>query len=409
VPIDRLEPDVVAEANGEDGGRKVDWARANMPILAAARSELARERPLDGRRVGICLHVRRKTAVLVDVLRAGGAEVIITGSPATTDDDVAAFMAQDPGIRVYAQRADGLDEHRRHLDRVLAAGPDLLVDNGAELVAATVALGSAHVVAAATEETTSGARRLREDLRDGVQFPVVVINDSPLKALVENQYGVGPTVVEGFMRATNRGVATTAFAVVGYGPCGRGIARALRALGGSVTVVERNVVRALEAAFDGMRVADLTRALPAADVVITATGQKGILRRDQFALLRDGAVLANTGHFGDEIDVEDLEAIAVAERRLDEEITEYELPSGSSIRLLARGEMLNLAAAGGNPIEVMDLGYALQAHALVALARGQDAFPPGPQPVPDAINRTVGIAFLRTLSTVSFESDASFD
>jgi adenosylhomocysteinase len=406
--MDDLEPDITAEADAAAGARSVAWARANMPILESVRAEFVRERPLESRRIGMCLHVRRKTAVLVEVLRAGGADVVITGSPATTDDPVAAFLAVDPGIRVYARKTDALEEHRRHVERVIAADPDLLVDNGADLIAATAATGSSRVVAA-TEETTSGARRLHDELAGRVGFPVVVINDSPLKSLLENQYGVGPTVVEGFMRATNCLVATTTFVVVGYGPCGRGIARALRALGGSVTVVERNVVRALEAAFDGMRVSDLPRALPEADVVITATGRAGVLRRDEFLSLRDGALLANTGHFGDEIDVSELERLAGATRELDEDIVEYDLPTGRRVRLLAHGEMLNLAAAGGNPIEVMDLGYALQARAVAALSRAPDSFEPGPQPVPDAINRTVGIALLNTLSVAEFGSEASFD
>jgi adenosylhomocysteinase len=407
-PIGDLEPDLVAEADAADGARRVAWARANMPVLDSVRAEFTRQRPLEGRRVGMCLHVRRKTAVLVEVLRAGGAEVAITGSPATTDDCVAAFLALDPGVRVYARRTDGREEHHRHVVRVLAAEPDVLVDNGADLIAATVARGSSRVIAA-TEETTSGAARLRENLAGEVQFPVVVINDSPLKSLLENQYGVGPTVVEGFMRATNRLVATTTFVVVGYGSCGRGIARALRALGGSVTVVERNVARALEAAFDGMRVRDLPRALPDADVVITATGRERILLRDEILLLRDGAVLANTGHFGNEIDVAELERLATATRELDDHITEYELQGGRCVRLLARGEMLNLTAAAGNPIEVMDLGYAIQARVVAALSLAPEAFAPGPQPVPDEINRSVGIAFLRTLSVVELGPDAGFD
>src|SRR5215467_6100757 len=238
------------------GAERVGWTRANMPLLAALRSELALERPLAGRRLGMCLHVEPKTAVLVEALVAGGCEIALTGSPATTDDTTAALLASMDGVTVFATNA----AHAAHLERVLAFAPDLLLDNGAELIAAAAERGLG--VAAATEETTSGANRLKAELDGRVPFPVVVIDDSPLKRLIENTYGVGPTVVEGFMRATNLLVAATVFCVVGYGACGRGVARALRADGATVLVVERDPVRALEAAFDGMTVRGLDEALP---------------------------------------------------------------------------------------------------------------------------------------------------
>lgn len=400
------EPSIAADPEAaRAGAERIAWARENMPLLAALRLELERERPLAGRRVGMCMHVRAKTAVLVEVLRAGGADVVLTGSPATTDDGVAAALALDLGIRVYARRTDTLEDHRRHVERVLASEPDLLLDNGADLVAATVERPSSPVVAA-TEETTSGATRLRTELAGRIAFPVVVVNDSPLKQLLENQHGVGPTVVEGFVRATNFSVAASTFVVVGYGSCGRGIARSLRALGAAVIVVERSVVPALEAAFDGMRVMDLPRALPEADVVVTATGQARVVGGDDLLRLRDGALLANAGHLGLEIDVPALEALAASRRRFGPHVVEYELPGGRRVRLLGGGEMLNLTAAAGNQVQVMDLGFALQGHALRALALSPDDFAPGPQPVPDAINRRVGLDMLRTLSVVELSPEA---
>jgi adenosylhomocysteinase len=367
-----------------------------MPLLAALREEFQRGRPLEGRRLGMCLHVEPKTAVLIEVLRAGGCDVVLTGSPATTDDRTAAALAREPGVVVYATTADTAADHAAHVDRVLDTEPDLLLDNGADLIAGSIGRARTRVEAA-TEETTSGGNRLREELAGRVPFPVVVINDSPLKLLIENQYGVGPTVVEGFMRATNCLVAATTFAVVGYGACGRGVARALRALGGTVVVVEIDPVRALEAAFDGMRVLDLESALAASDVVITVTGRTGIIGPAQLLLLRDGAMLANAGHFS-EIELEEL--ARHPSRRLTAHVTEHALPNGRTIRLLGRGEMLNLTGATGNQIQVMDLGFALQAHSLRALATGAGDFVPGPQPVPEAINRAVGTAMLATLSTV---------
>jgi adenosylhomocysteinase len=390
----------------EDGARRVAWTRGNMPLLAGLRAEFAAELPLKDRQLGMCLHVEPKTAVLVEVLRAGGAQVFITGSPATTDDGVAAFLTRDEGVRVYARKADTLADHHRHIDRVLSSDPDLLLDNGADLIAEVTKQGSR--VTAATEETTTGANRLRAELAAAVPFPVIVVNDSPLKLLIENLYGVGPTVVEGFMRATNCVVATSTFAVVGYGSCGRGVARSLRALGASVIVVERDPVRALEAAFDGMRVMNLGAALRQAGIVITVTGRPGILRGEELLELRDGTLLANAGHFGLEIDVPALAQLAVSAEPITAQITEYRLADGRRIRLLGRGEMLNLTAATGNQIQVMDLGFAIQAHSLRALAAGPGRFPAGPQPVPADINRRIGVDLLKTLSVVVFESESDY-
>jgi adenosylhomocysteinase len=398
--ISQLEPSVVEDASLADAGDRVlEWTRRNMPLLARLHRELGREQPLAGRRIGMCLHVEAKTAVLVEVLRAAGAEVVATGSPATTDDRVAAALARDPGVRLYARKADLLDDHRRHVTRVLASAPDLLLDNGADLIAATVEAGGGRVVAA-TEETTSGRHRLLGELAGRIPFPVVVINDSPIKLLFENEHGIGPAVVDGFLRATNGLVAAKTFAVVGFGSCGRSLARTLRALGASVVVVERDPVRALEAVFDGMRVAPIERAVAQADVVVTVTGRPGAVTTEVMGFLRDGAILANVGHFATEIDVAGLEGLASSSAELRDAVTEYVLGDGRTVYLLARGEMLNLAAANGHQIQIMDLGFALQAHSMRALALDPAAFVPGYNPVPGTIDRAVADEALATLSTV---------
>jgi adenosylhomocysteinase len=370
------------------GAERVAWTRSNMPLLAALRDELAREQPFAGRRLGMCLHVEPKTAVLVEALVAGGCEVVLTGSPATTDDGTAAALVA-AGVTVYARAADDAADHAAHVERVLEARPDCLLDNGADLIAGAVARGLP--VDFATEETTSGANRLKEELAGDVPFPVVVIDDSPLKRLIENTYGVGPTVVEGFMRLTNCLVPATTFAVVGYGACGRGIARALRADGATVIAVEVDPVRALEAAFDGMRVLDLDRALAEADVVITVTGRTGMVGRRELEAMRDGAIVANAGHFSE------LVVDGLPRRRLAPGVEELTV-GAKTLRLLGRGEMLNLTGATGNQIQVMDLGFALQARSLRALARDVGSFAPGPQPVPREIDDAVGRAMLATLS-----------
>ena len=362
-----------------------------MPLLARLLEEFSASRPLAGRRLGMCLHVEPKTAVLVEVLLAGGCELALTGSPATTDDGIAALLASWPGVTVWASNADDVEAHREHVGSVLDWRPDLLLDNGAELIGGAAERGLP--VTAATEETTSGANRLKAELRGGVPFPVVVIDDSPLKRLIENTYGVGPTVVEGFMRATNLLVAATVFCVVGYGACGRGVARALRADGATVLVVERDPVRALEAAFDGMAVRELADALPQADVVVSVTGSTGVIGAREVELVRDGALLANAGHFS-ELDVA---ALGPGEQ-LSEHVAEHEV-AGKRVRLLGRGEMLNLTAASGNQIQVMDLGFALQAHSLRALAADPSRFAAGPQPVPREIDDDVARAMLGALSS----------
>jgi adenosylhomocysteinase len=395
-----LEPNVVEDQELAGAGERVlAWTRRNMPLLATLRAELAVERPLAGRRLGMCLHIESKTAVLIEVLRAGGAEVVATGSPATTDDRVAAALARDAGIRLYARKADTIEDHYVHVERVLASDPDLLLDNGADLIAATVERGRGRVVAA-TEETTSGRNRLLGELEGRIPFPVIVINDSPIKLKFENEHGIGPAVVDGFLRATNSLVAGKTFAVVGFGSCGRSLARTLRALGAVVIVVEHDPVRALEAAFEGMRVASIERAAELADVLVTVTGRPGAVTADVFDHLKDGVMLANVGHFATEIDVAGLGRLATRTTEIRESVTEYELPDGRSVYLLARGEMLNLAAANGHQIQIMDLGFALQAHSLRVLSLDPHAFSHGYNAVPEAINRKVAEQALGTLSTV---------
>jgi adenosylhomocysteinase len=400
-PLTALEPSNIEDPALADEGRRVlEWTRLNMPLLASLRDELAATRPLEGRRIGMCLHVEAKTAVLVEVLRAGGAELVLTGSPATTDDRVAAFLSEDPGVRVHARKRDTMASHHEHVERVLASRPDLLLDNGADLIASTVEPGSASRVVAATEETTSGRHRLLGELAGRVPFPVVVVNDSPIKLLFENEHGIGPAVVDGFLRATNGLVAAKTFAVVGFGSCGRSLARTLRGLGASVIVVERDPVRALEAAFEGMRVSSVERAAAAADVLVTVTGRPGAVTTEVLASARDRLVLANVGHFATEIDVAGLERMAESHRQVKADVEEFVLPDGRTLYLLARGEMLNLAAASGHQIQIMDLGFALQAHSMRALATNPCAFAAGYNPVPPEIDRAVAAAALRTLSTV---------
>src|SRR5215467_9105612 len=372
----------------EQGIQKIRWAELHQQLLQRLRQQFSETKPFAGLTIGICLHVEPKTAVLCTVLQAGGATVVITGSPGTTKNDVAAAL-RHAGVIVYGQQEDDLTTHQEHIRQVLSHDPHLLLDNGADLVAAYLGHPGQGRVIASTEDTTTGANRLRGELRSAVALPIIVINDSPLKLIMENEHGVGPTIVEGFMRETNLLVQSKQFVVFGYGSVGRGIARCLRRLGGQVTVVELDPIRALEAVLDGMSVTTLEEAIGIGEVFFTATGRPGVIAGDSFDHLPDGAILANAGHFSWEIDIAELRQRATAIERFREWVELITLEDGRRITLLAQGEMLNLAGGGGNPVETMDIGFSLQARSLAYLASQHADLPHGPQPVPAEINTQV--------------------
>jgi adenosylhomocysteinase len=356
----------------------VRWAAAHMPLLHDTMQRSGHV--FDGLRVGICLHIEPKTAVLATLLARAGASVRLTGSPGTTKADVAAAL-QDTGVEVTTAAG------------VLDLEPDLLLDNGADLTLGLLERGVPAHFRGGTEETTTGALRLREGGHDNLPFPVVVINDSPLKQLVENRFGVGQSVVQGFMNATNRMLPGARALVLGYGPCGRGVAQTLRLLGARVTVAEPDPYRRLEAVLEGHTVGPAAGLLPAADLVFLATGRTGVLGPDEVARLRDGVVLAGVGHRGDEVD---LTLLGVPGPVTGTHHRTYLLGDGRRVNVLAETRMINLVAAGGNPIEAMDLGLTLQAASLAAIAGGEVG--PGVQPVPDAIDRRVAEEFTATLT-----------
>jgi adenosylhomocysteinase len=381
----------------EQGMLKIRWAELHQRLLQRLREQFSETKPFAKLTIGMCLHVEPKTAVLCSVLQAGGANVVITGSPGTTKNDVAAAL-KHAGVIVYGQQEDDSTKHQVNIRQVLSHDPHLLLDNGADLIATYLAHPGGGRVIASTEETTTGANRLRGELRSTLSLPIIVINDSPLKLIMENEHGVGPTIVEGFMRETNLLIQSKIFVVFGYGSVGRGIARCLRRLGGQVTVVELDPIRALEAALDGMRVTTLEEAIGTGEVFFTATGRPGAIAGESLDRLPDGAILANAGHFSWEIDIAELRRRATAVERFREWVELFTLADGRRITLLAQGEMLNLAGGGGNPIETMDLGFALQAQSLAYLAAHHKHLPPGPQPVPSEINATVARWMVENLS-----------
>ena len=383
----------------ERGRKRIEWIRSRMPLLAAARAQFADTRPFAGRRIGMSLHLEPKTAVLLETLVAGGAEIVATGNHGSTQDDTVAVL-RDEGMTVFGSRDDTLEQHHANIAAVLDASPDILLDNGGDLAAGVLDRGIAASILGGTEETTSGGDRLRGELAGRVPFPVIVINDSLLKAIGENRHAVGQSVVESFMRITNLMVPGRRFVVAGYGWCGRGVAQYLRALGGKVAVAEIDEIKAFEAALDGYRVDRIENLAGWGDVFITATGQPDVLGAGEFALLRDGAVLANCGHVPWEIDVAALKAEASAVTELDEAIERVDLADGRHVILLANGRMMNLAGREpkGNSLESMDLGFLLQVLSLERVATRGNELDPGAQPVPDDIDREIARRMLAAMA-----------
>jgi adenosylhomocysteinase len=377
---------------------RIEWIRSRMPLLAQARADFAETLPFAGRRIGMSLHLEPKTAVLLETLQAGGAEIVATGNHGSTQDDIVAVL-RSRGMSVFGARDDTLDQHHANVLSVLDSAPDMLLDNGGDLAAGIVARGAAASIIGGTEETTSGGDRLRSELAGAVPFPVIVINDSLLKAIGENRHAVGQSVIESFMRITNLMVPGRHFVVVGYGWCGRGIAQYLRALGGQVAVVEVDVMKAFEAALDGYRVGSAADLAEWADVMITATGRPGVIGEEVFARLRSGVVLANSGHFPGEIDVARLKGRAASVSQVDDAIERIEFADGRHVVLIAEGRMFNLGGRQpkGNSLESMDLGFLLQVLSLERVATAAAGLTAGAQPVPVEIEREIATRFLAAL------------
>lgn len=375
---------------------RILWTSSNMALLGRIAAEFETSRPFAGRRIGVSLHLEVKTAVLLLALKAGGAEIVATGNYGTSQDDVVAYL-NEQGIDARGSGSDSLQRHLGHVESVLDSNPDILLDNGADLARRVVDRGMA--VLGGTEETTSGHNILAGELAPHLHFPIIVINDTPLKALVENKHAVGQSTYESFCRITNLMPQGKRFMIVGYGWCGRGIAHYMRANGAEVTVAEIDEIKALEAALDGFRVGDIAALIADADVAITATGVDGVIGADELGLAPDGILLANTGHFDREIDVPALNAQTAERIPLGDVLARHVLTDGRTIDLIAEGRMFNLAGSQpkGNSIESMDMGFAMQARSLERVAREHASLPHGAQPVPDDINRALAREFTRQM------------
>ncbi|MGH2657439.1 MAG: adenosylhomocysteinase [Actinomycetota bacterium] len=349
----------------EKGRGRIDWASREMKVLTLIKERFEKERPLAGMRVAACLHVTTETAYLLETIRAGGAEVAVCASnPLSTQDDVAAALCEQDGIDTYAIRGEDQETYYGHIRSVLDHHPHVTMDDGADLVSTLHKERPEQVgeVIGGTEETTTGVIRLRAMAEDGaLGYPIVAVNDARTKHLFDNRFGTGQSTIDGILRATNLLMAGRVVVVCGYGMCGRGVASRARGLGARVVVTEVSPVIALEAAMEGFEVLPLREAVRAGEVFVTVTGDTSVIRREHIEAMKDGAVLANSGHFDVEIDTGALEALSVERRRIREHVDEYRMPDGRRINLLAEGRLVNLAAAEGHPASVMDMSFANQA------------------------------------------------
>ncbi len=383
-----------------DAGRqKVDWARSHMPILEGIRRRFESEKPFQGLTVSAVLHVESKTAVLALALAAGGAEVhLAAGNPLSTDDDAVAALGE-AGIETLARRGETVAEYREGIRRMLDADPDVIVDDGADLVALVHSeRGERGRIRGSTEETTTGVVRLKALERSGkLLFPAIDVNDADMKHLFDNRYGTGQSTIDGVLSATNLLIAGRVAVVAGYGWCGKGVAARLRGLGADVVVTEVDPVRALEARFDGFRVMPMLDAAREADLIVTVTGSTRVVRDEHFRVLKDGCLLANAGHFDVEVSRTDLEGLAVSHRPVRRNVEEYRFADGRRAFLLGEGRLINLAAGQGHPVEVMDLSFALQALSAEHLAKNGRSLAPRVHPVPRHLDQAVAIAALPSM------------
>jgi adenosylhomocysteinase len=384
-----------------EGVRRIAWADRQMPVLAAIRDRFEREQPLSGYRIAACLHVTTETANLMRTLKAGGADVVLCASnPLSTQDDVAAALVDEYDIAVFAIKGEDNDTYYAHIEAAVDHKPQLTMDDGADVIgvlhsARREQLGD---IIAGTEETTTGVIRLKALEQDGaLGFPIIAVNEAKTKHLFDNRYGTGQSTIDGIIRATNVLLAGKRFVVAGYGWVGRGVASRARGMGSHVIVTEVDPLRALEAQMDGYEVLPMERAAEVGDIFCTATGDKSVLTGEQFSRMKDGAILANTGHFDVEIDKPALRSLATETREARQFVEEFTLADGRRLYLIADGRLVNLAAAEGHPALVMDMSFANQALAAEFAIANAATLERKVYPVPDEIDREIARLKLDTM------------
>jgi adenosylhomocysteinase len=396
-----IEHDVTDVGLAGAGERRIQWAAREMPVLAGIRVRFAKEKPLAGLRIGACLHVTAETANLALTLRDGGASVALCASnPLSTQDDVAASLVANDGIAVYARKGEDRDTYYSHINAVLATKPQLTMDDGADLVTElhTKRRELLADVKGGTEETTTGVTRLRAMASEGVlAYPIVAVNDALTKHFFDNRYGTGQSAIDGVIRATNLLLAGKTAVVAGYGWVGRGVAARLRGMGAITIVTEVDPFRAIEAVMDGFEVTTMALAAARGDLFITCTGNVNVIGKEALAKLKDGAIVANAGHFNDEIDLKTLGTLATGCRELRPFVSEYRLRDGRSVVVLADGRLVNLSAAEGHPPAVMDMSFANQALSVEYLLGKGKELAPQVYPVPRELDEQIARAKLEAM------------
>lgn len=376
----------------DEGQKRIDWVKRYMPLLNQLEKEFQATKPFKGKRIAVSIHLEAKTAYLCLVLAAGGAQVAVTGSnPLSTQDAVGAALVKN-GLTVHAWHGATQQEYTEHLSRVLDIGPDIIIDDGGDLVAMLHSSRQelCSKIIGGCEETTTGVLRLRAREREGnLKFPMIAVNDAYCKYLFDNRYGTGQSVWDGIMRTTNLIIAGKNVVVAGYGWCGRGVAMKARGLGANVIITEVDPIKALEAAMDGFRVMTMLEAAPIGDIFITTTGCTKVIRKEHFERMKDGVLLANAGHFDVEICKPDLEALAVEKRQMRANVEGYVMKDGRVLNLLAEGRLVNLASGDGHPAEIMDMSFALQALSVRYLVENGDKLEPRVYSVPRSIDYRV--------------------
>jgi len=397
-----VDSDIRDSGLAAEGLKRIMWADRFMPVLAAIREDFQKRRPLDGVRISCCLHVTSETANLMRTFAAGGAELALCASnPLSTQDDVAAALVNDFGVKVFAIKGEDNERYYSHIESALSQEPNITIDDGADLVST---LHQSHAdmvekICASMEETTTGLVRLRAMERDGsLRVPIIAVNDADAKHFFDNRYGTGQSTVDGIIRATNLLLAGRVVVACGYGWCGRGFANRARGMGAQVIVTEVDPIRALEAVMDGFRVMPMSEAARIGDLFCTLTGDKSVIRAEHFEKMKDGAIVANSGHFNVEIDIPALEEMSVeVERGVRPFVDRYILKDGRSIFLLADGRLINLAAAEGHPPSVMDMSFSIQALCAEFVIKNKDRLDVRVHPVPKEIDERVAHLKLKTM------------
>ena len=377
----------------DQGKKRIEWANQSMPVLQSIRKEFIKNQPLKGIRISACLHVTTETANLAITLRDGGADVVLCASnPLSTQDDVAASLVRDFSISTFAIKGEDNDSYYSHILSALDHKPHLTMDDGADLV--TTALTKRQDVVdgiiAGTEETTTGVIRLRAMAKEGaLRYPIIAVNDADTKHMFDNRYGTGQSTIDGVVRCTNVLLAGSKFVIAGYGWCGRGLASRAKGMGADVIITEIDPTKALEAVMDGFRVMSMAEAAKIGDVFVTVTGNKNVIAKEHFEVMKNGAVVANSGHFNVEIDIPALEKLASAKRATRDFVDEYALKDGRKIYLLGEGRLINLAAAEGHPASVMDMSFANQALSCEYLVKNYKSLEKKVFPVPVELDKRV--------------------